>query len=498
MSLLSTNERKEYFKFLGYGEYNEENIKAFQKAAMRPKDVDGKYGPNTDTALRHFYNVKKYTKNFKPQEFKCECGGRYCTGYPDYMKPVELVHIQKIRDIYGRPITLTCGLRCRPYNNSLKGSIKNSLHLTGYAIDFYQPGVTDTLANRKAAIKKIKTLPNHHYTYGNGINSYGAKISAGYMGNALHTDTNPGAVIEDNKVVTAPVSTQTTGLTIDGQGGPATVKLLQKFLGLDFPDGYISGQYKNLAKYYPALKSVTFGKGGSKTVKRLQKRLGIKEDGIWGEGTSKALQKKLGVKEDGIFGGESMKALQKYLNKQMGLTDVEPPAKTTSTKTTTSSTASSTMSSKMISKAKALSGKSDTRTAAYKKALDTVFPNRGSWGSAAKAGRSCDVFIATLLRILGYDKNCPRGLKGMYTHIPPKEKFTRIVYKNVKPKDVSKTGDIIIYKKKSGSNPPGHTCLRTKTGIYQANNPSKYPHFTKGFSKLNDKRPEVIIWRPIN
>lgn len=36
----------------------------------------------------------------------------------------------------------------------------------------------------------IKKLPNHNYTYSNGINSYGASISAPYMGNALHTDTN--------------------------------------------------------------------------------------------------------------------------------------------------------------------------------------------------------------------------------------------------------------------------------------------------------------------
>ena len=190
MALLTTEQGKARFKYLGLGEYNKANIARFQKKYLRKKDVDGVYGTDTDRALRHVYNVKKYTKNFSPEEFKCECGGKYCTGYPSYMKRVELENLQSIRDHYGKPMTVTCGLRCKTYNNKLRGSIGNSKHLTGYATDFYMPGVTDTLANRKKAIAWIKKLPNHNYTYGNGINSNGVKVSAGYMDNALHTDTN--------------------------------------------------------------------------------------------------------------------------------------------------------------------------------------------------------------------------------------------------------------------------------------------------------------------
>ena len=58
---------------------------------LRKQDVDGEWGINSDNALRHVYNVRRYTKsdNFSPEEFKCECGGKYCTGYPSYMKKVE-------------------------------------------------------------------------------------------------------------------------------------------------------------------------------------------------------------------------------------------------------------------------------------------------------------------------------------------------------------------------------------------------------------------------
>lgn len=190
MALLTKAEREKRFKALGLGEYNKTNIKRLQKKYLRSKDVDGVYGTDTDRLLRHVYNVKVCTKNFEPEEFRCECGGKYCTGYPSYMKQVELKHLQTIRDHYGKPITVTCGLRDKTYNSKLRGSIANSKHLTGYAADIYIPGVTDTLAERKAAIKWIKKLPNHGYTYGNGYNSNGAAIAAGYMGNCIHTDTN--------------------------------------------------------------------------------------------------------------------------------------------------------------------------------------------------------------------------------------------------------------------------------------------------------------------
>ena len=189
MALLTEAERKDIFSYLGLGNYNKTNIKKFQKQYMkRSSDIDGIYGPNTDNALRTVYNVKKYTKNFSPSEFDCDCNGRYCCGYPAAMDPNVLKNIQAIRDHWGKPIIVTCGLRCRSINARTGGSVQNSKHIYGKAIDFYQMGVTDTLAHRKSSIKWIKKLPNQTYTYGNGINSYGNYVSAPNMGNALHTD----------------------------------------------------------------------------------------------------------------------------------------------------------------------------------------------------------------------------------------------------------------------------------------------------------------------
>lgn len=188
MALLSVAKRKEYFKALGFGEYNKDSILKFQKKYfIRKKDMDGIYGNNTDILLRHVWNVSK-TKNFSPKEFICDCGGKYCTGYPTYMKDYQLANLQAIRNHWNRPMTITSGLRCRT-RNARVGGIRNSLHLFGEATDFYMVGVTDTLAHRKSAIKWIKKLKRHHYTYGNGCNSAGGRPYAPYMGNALHTDS---------------------------------------------------------------------------------------------------------------------------------------------------------------------------------------------------------------------------------------------------------------------------------------------------------------------
>ena len=312
---MTEDKRKEIMNAIGY-EYNEAGIKKLQADYMtRKNDVDGIWGPDTENCALTVYYTKKHTKNFNAKEFACECG-RYCCGYPDYMKPEELVHIQAIRDHWGKPITVTCGLRCRRYNNSLAGSSTNSGHLYGYAIDFYQPGVTDTSANRKAAIAWIKKQPNHDYTYGNAVcDSNGLYRSASNMGNAMHTETHKGSVdINPSTTPKTPTTPTTNGkIAEDGIGGPETVKAAQKKFGTAV-DGVISGQIKSLAKYFTAFTSVTYGGGGSKLVIAIQKWAGCTPDGTWGQQTSKAVQRKLGVEADGYFGPISMKAFQKYLN----------------------------------------------------------------------------------------------------------------------------------------------------------------------------------------
>jgi len=112
-----------------------------------------------------------------------------------------------------------------------------------------------------------------------------------------------------------------TKLTVDGIGGPATIKAWQKSLKT-IQDGVISGQLRGNWEYFPAITSVTWERDGSALVKAIQKKVGAEADGYWGPATSKAIQEFLIKKgfsvgadgADGIFGTNSVKALQKSLN----------------------------------------------------------------------------------------------------------------------------------------------------------------------------------------
>ena len=100
----------------------------------------------------------------------------------------ELKHIQTIRTHYGKPMTITSGLRCE-YENNRVGGVSGSGHLKGKAVDFYMPGVTDSVPNRNKALKYIKGLKNHRFTYGAYmVDSDGVYRNASSMENSLHTE----------------------------------------------------------------------------------------------------------------------------------------------------------------------------------------------------------------------------------------------------------------------------------------------------------------------
>lgn len=83
------------------------------------------------------------TPHFKRSEFACQCGGKYCNGYP--AEPQEkLVRIaERMREHFGVPVTISSGLRCTKHNAEV-GGVSNSRHLSGKAMDFSVQGKTAT------------------------------------------------------------------------------------------------------------------------------------------------------------------------------------------------------------------------------------------------------------------------------------------------------------------------------------------------------------------
>lgn len=97
--------------------------------------------------------------NFKYSEFKCQCGGKYCNGYPVPFSYVLAANLQNVRDHFGKPLHITSPLRCVKHNADV-GGVKNSKHTKGWACDFWISGVSyDELA------AYVKTLPYFNYCY---------------------------------------------------------------------------------------------------------------------------------------------------------------------------------------------------------------------------------------------------------------------------------------------------------------------------------------------
>ena len=83
-------------------------------------------------------------KHFKKSEFKCKCGGKYCKGYPEEPKEKLIRIADKVRNHFGKPMTVSSGVRCKQHNANV-GGVSNSRHLSGKAMDFCVSGVPASL-----------------------------------------------------------------------------------------------------------------------------------------------------------------------------------------------------------------------------------------------------------------------------------------------------------------------------------------------------------------
>ena len=198
--MLTIKQRQKYLKELGYyageidgieGRLTKQAYKTIQKDYFtRKKDIDGIYGKNTDALLNNVY-IFKDVKYFKLTKFKCQCKGKYCTGYPTIIDKDLINNIDSMRDHFKTPFYLTSGMRCTTWNNLQKGSSKTSRHLTGKALDFYTKKSSD-IENRKELINYwINTYKESRYGYCKSyynLEGSTGKITANYMGNSIHLD----------------------------------------------------------------------------------------------------------------------------------------------------------------------------------------------------------------------------------------------------------------------------------------------------------------------
>ena len=140
--------------------------KAFQED-FQGIQVDGWGGPETDKALRHgvAYDMFRVAdavdvpiksgsfwgeiEFFTRGEFRCQCGGKHCNGFPVEPDEAMVRTVNEIRRRLGVPVQIVdaggSGVRC-PQHNAAVGGVANSNHLYGRAADLHSSKSPEEMA----------------------------------------------------------------------------------------------------------------------------------------------------------------------------------------------------------------------------------------------------------------------------------------------------------------------------------------------------------------
>jgi len=105
------------------------------------------------------------SKNFSRLEVQCPCG---CGA--NLINPFLIEKLQKVRNIIGRPIIITSGVRCEFYNTSIKASMNSSHipdeHGIGNAVDIACTNSKDRYELVELAQKFFKRIGISEGSYG--------------------------------------------------------------------------------------------------------------------------------------------------------------------------------------------------------------------------------------------------------------------------------------------------------------------------------------------
>ncbi|AFA48445.1 YcbK family protein [Acetobacterium woodii] len=89
---------------------------------------------------------KQQEKAVKREDFRCDCQGRYCDGFPAGINPTLVDKIDELEKILKKKVQIISGVRCEKRNAEADGS-NHSFHLLGRAADIRcEPMSVDELA----------------------------------------------------------------------------------------------------------------------------------------------------------------------------------------------------------------------------------------------------------------------------------------------------------------------------------------------------------------
>lgn len=111
---------------------------------------------------------------FTREEFRCQCKGKYCNGFPVEPQEEMVRTVDEIRRRLGIPISIVTsggsGVRC-PKHNADVGGVANSEHLYGRAADLHSSA---SPAKMKAVAEEVMGI-----TGGIGLYEWGIHVDTG-------------------------------------------------------------------------------------------------------------------------------------------------------------------------------------------------------------------------------------------------------------------------------------------------------------------------------
>jgi peptidoglycan hydrolase-like protein with peptidoglycan-binding domain len=119
---------------------DEDTVKAMQHAVaygMPAKDVatDNNVGDKVSPTGTFWDEIEFFTR----EEFRCQCNGKYCNGFPVEPEEKMVRTVDEIRRRLGVPVAIVdaggSGIRCERHNASIPGAAVNSEHKSGRAAD---------------------------------------------------------------------------------------------------------------------------------------------------------------------------------------------------------------------------------------------------------------------------------------------------------------------------------------------------------------------------
>lgn len=156
---MTTRQKQCLLAYLGYytgsidglwGDQSRAATESFQRDYLL--SVDGAFGDDTAQRIREvvasgelpvhrpqagadwWQEIRYFTRN----EFRCPCSR--CGGFPAEPEEALVRLADRVREHFGKPITVSSGVRCPAHNREV-GGVANSRHLRGKAMDFCVSGV---------------------------------------------------------------------------------------------------------------------------------------------------------------------------------------------------------------------------------------------------------------------------------------------------------------------------------------------------------------------